>query len=92
VPTTTLWKSDYVYSEEEKLLFLARYREQLTLGIELEELYERTRLLERTILLRALSWCFMAYFEYTRRERSLKNRGTFAKIRRYLTDIDSFLA
>jgi aminoglycoside phosphotransferase (APT) family kinase protein len=91
VPTTTLWKSDYVYSAEEKLRFLATYRKLLSLEVELKELYERTRLLERTILLRALSWCYMAYFEYTGKERSLKNRDTFEKIRSYLNDVDCFL-
>jgi aminoglycoside phosphotransferase (APT) family kinase protein len=91
VPTTTLWKSDYVYSEEEKLEFLVAYKEHLSLGIDLKALFEKTKLLERTILLRALSWCYMAYYEYTRDQRSLRNAETFEKLKGYLTDIDCFL-
>ena len=92
VPTTTLWKSSYVYSEEEKRLFLRYYAQNLELEMDMEELFEKTRILERTILLRAMSWCFMAYYEYTREERKLRNRDTFAKIREYLGGIDSLLA
>jgi len=91
VPTTTLWKSDYVYSEQEKLQFLRTYNEALSLSEDLKALFEKTRLLERTILLRALSWCYMAYYEYTREERSLRNPATFEKIRSYLNDMDCFL-
>jgi aminoglycoside phosphotransferase (APT) family kinase protein len=92
VPTTTLWKSSYVYSEEEKRQFIRMYSEYLGLDTDEEELFEKTRILERTILLRATSWCFMAYYEYTREERALRNQDTFAKIRQYMNDLDSLLS
>jgi len=92
VPTTTLWKSNYVYSEEEKLSFIRHYARNSDLGLDLNELFEKTKILEWTILLRALSWCFMAYYEYTQAERKLRNEDTFEKIRDYLNDIDSLLA
>ena len=92
VPTTTLWKSAYVYSEEEKLQFIQHYVQNLNLGLDLKELFEKTKILERTILLRAISWCFMAYYEYTQTERKLRNEETFGKIRDYLNDIESLLA
>lgn len=91
VPTTTLWKSNYVYSEEEKLRFIHCYIQNIDLDMNVNELYEKTKILERTILLRAISWCFMAYYEYTREERSLRNEDTFTKIRDYLNDIESLL-
>ncbi len=91
VPTTTLWKSNYVYSEEEKLRFIRDYSRNLDLELDVRELFEKTRILERTILLRAISWCFMAYYEYTREDRTLRNEDTFAKIRDYLNDIESLL-
>ena len=53
----------------------------------LEDLILKTRVMEKTILLRALSWCFMAWYEYTRTERPLQNPDTFAKIKQYLADI-----
>ena len=92
VPTTTLWKSNYVYSEEEKLQFIQHYAQRLDLDLDLKELYEKTKILERTILLRAISWCFMAYYEYTQVERKLRNEETFEKIRDYLNDSESLLA
>jgi hypothetical protein len=82
VPTTTLWRSEYVYGEDEKLRFLERYRDLAGLRVPLEELREKTRILERTILLRGLSWCFMAYYEYTRGDRALSSAYTFRKIRK----------
>jgi len=91
VPTTTLWKGNYVYSEEEKLRFIQYYIQNLDLDLDVKELFEKTKILERTILLRAISWCFMAYYEYTREERTLRNADTFAKIRDYLNDIESLL-
>lgn len=92
VPTTTLWKSNYLYSEEEKLSFIQHYIEKLKLGLDIREVFEKTKILERTILLRAISWCFMAYYEYTREARTLRNPDTFAKIRDYLNEIESLLA
>jgi len=47
--------------------------------------------MEKTILLRALSWCYMAWYEYTRTARPLRNADTFAKISQYLADIPCIL-
>ncbi len=91
VPTTTLWKSNYVYSEDEKFEFLKTYKQESALDLNIKDLFEKTKILERTILLRALSWCFMAYFEYTSTKRELRNEQTFEKMRGYLNDIDCFL-
>ena len=92
VPTTTLWKSNYLYSEEEKLHFIQHYMQRLNLGLDAKEMFEKTKILERTILLRAISWCFMAYYEYTREDRTLRNEDTFAKIRDYLNGLESLLS
>ena len=73
------------------MAFLNRYQKGLTTPIPLEELRSGTKLLERTILLRGLSWCFMAYYEYTAIDRALKNMDTFHKIKDYLEKIDWFL-
>jgi hypothetical protein len=81
-----------VYSEEEKLRFIQCYAQNMNLGLDVKELYEKTKILERTILLRAISWSFMAYYEYTREDRSLRNEDTFAKIRDYLNDVESLLS
>lgn len=91
VPTTTLWKSDYRLGGEEKRLFLQRYQEAGQLVIPLDELVEKTALMERVILLRALSWCYMAYHEYVGGGRALQSSATFAKITAYLDEARCFL-
>jgi thiamine kinase-like enzyme len=90
-PTTTLWKSDHIFSEEEKLYFLEEYRERGALSIPMDELRSKTRLLERTILLRGLSWCYMAYYEYMRADRALVHSETEKTIKRYMDRVDWFL-
>lgn len=95
VPTTTLWKTDVTLSPSEKRSFLAAYRDELTaLGADapdLERLTTLTGVLERTILLRALAWCHMAYYEYTKTERAIANPATLATIRRYLENAPCFV-
>jgi aminoglycoside phosphotransferase (APT) family kinase protein len=90
-PTTTLWKTDFVFGKKEKYSFLKKYFELSEEGIDFHEFTYKTELLVKTILLRALSWCFMAFFEYTSIERPLKNELTFKKIRNYLDEIESFI-
>ncbi|MBG0777686.1 MAG: aminoglycoside phosphotransferase family protein [Desulfovibrionaceae bacterium] len=96
VITTTRWKRDHVYDEAAKRAFLRDYLAALTGRApgpdELDGARERTRVLERAILLRALSWCHMAYYEYTRAERALRNAETFARIRDYLDGMEWLLA
>jgi len=87
VPTTTLWKTEIVLSPEDKAHFLDTYRQEAGLDLDMDTLTQKTRVLEKTILLRALSWCFMAYYEYTQTRRPLQNRDTFSKIKHYLSDI-----
>lgn len=91
VPTTTLWKGDYVFDDDERRAFLQRYRENANPNLSLDELDHGTRLLESTIILRGLSWCFMAYYEYTKTDRTIQNADTFATIKRYMDEIDWFL-
>ena len=87
VPSTTLWKSDTILTQEEKKYFLAAYLCEASLDMDLKAMIQKTRVMEKVILLRALSWCFMAWYEYTQTERPLQNRETFAKINQYLADI-----
>jgi aminoglycoside phosphotransferase (APT) family kinase protein len=91
VPTTTLWKSDFRFDAAGRRHVLELYHEAAEPAATLDEIDERTRVLERTILLRAFSWVYMAYAEYTRGGRALSNPDTFRTIERYLNDIDLFL-
>lgn len=91
IPTTTLWKTDFRFSEEEKQRFLKEYIQVGDIKLSLDEVYEKTRLMERVILLRALSWCYMAYHEYTAADRELTHNDTFATITSYLDEAECFL-
>lgn len=90
VPTTTLWKSDYRYSRDEKRAFVEAYLAAAQMDMDLDTAMQCTDIMERTILLRAMSWCFMAYYEYTQSDRALKNEDTFAKITSYLSEMECF--
>lgn len=93
VRTTTRWKTDYTFGPDERLRFLTTYLAESGLEEPLEELDAKVALMERTILLRALSWCYMAWHEYTRPgSRALRNPATFARIEDYLRDIDGLAA
>ncbi len=87
VPTTTLWKTDVCLGAGEKEAFLRAYHAHACPDMDLDEMKEKTRVMERTILLRALAWCFMAWYEYTQTDRPLQNSETFSKIQKYLSDI-----
>lgn len=90
VPTTTLWKTNKRYSSREKEAFLREYLKRTGLDYDMEEMVYKTNVLERTILLRALSWCFMAFYEYTKQDRALTNETTFRKINQYLDEMECF--
>lgn len=91
VPTTTLWKTNYRFTEQEKRHFLQLYIDAGEIALSIDEIYEKTLLMERVILLRALSWCYMAYHEYTAADRELAHDDTFATITSYLNEAECFL-
>lgn len=95
-PTTTLWKTDVTLNAAERKRFLAAYAETLKeLGVEPpppDRLLAGTDLLSKAVILRGLSWCYMAWYEYAASERTLKNPGAFAVINRYLDNRQCFLS
>ena len=91
IPTTTLWKSDFRFTPEQRIDFLRDYYRLVLPDFSFKELEFKTAILERTILLRAFSWCYMAWFEYTDSKRTLKDKFTFEKIKTYLDDTECFL-
>ena len=91
IPTTTLWKSDFRFTPDQRIHFLKHYYNLILPEVSFEALEFKTTLLEKIILLRALSWCFMAWYEYTGSQRTLTNDTTFNKIKSYLENIECFL-
>jgi aminoglycoside phosphotransferase (APT) family kinase protein len=91
VQTTTRWKTGHVFDEAAKQAFVREYLAAGDTGIAFDEAWEKTRVLERTILLRALSWCYMAWYEYTTQERALASDVTWDRIRTYLGEMECLL-
>lgn len=95
-PTTTLWKTDVTLEAPDRKRFLAAYAATLTqLGAappSPDELDAGTDLLSKAVVLRGLSWCYMAWHEYAASGRALKNPGAFAVINRYLDNRQCFLS
>jgi hypothetical protein len=91
VPTTTLWKSDYEFDDTARRAFLEHYHEQASPPVSVDALDEYTSILERTILLRAYSWCYMATAEYARGDRPLMHEATLRTMNFYLDNTERFL-
>lgn len=91
IPTTTLWKSDYKFGHDERIDFLRKYHELSESDLCFDEIIFKTMILEKTILLRALSWCYMAYDQYTDESKKITHFDTFKKIKSYLDNIECFL-
>lgn len=90
VPTTTLWKSDYRFDRQGRRDFVTEYLRHADISMSLDDALLGTEIMEQTILLRAMSWCFMAWYEYTRPGRALKDEFTFGRINRYLDEMECF--
>ncbi len=84
-PTTTLWKANYLLSEEEQDDFFKTYVDNLEGGD--KNIRERVNLYNPYLYLRALSWCAYAWLEYQNPNKDIRNVDTFKKIEEYL-DID----
>ena len=91
VPTTTLWKTDFRFTPEQKAEFIKAYMRYSGIDLGFDELFYKTEILEKVILLRALSWCYMAYDQYISRSRNLTHDETFEKIKYYLDNAECFL-
>jgi hypothetical protein len=86
-----MWKTDFRFTSEDRRAFLHEYHAAANPGVSVDELSRRTGIMERAIVLRALSWCYMAYYEYTATDRNLRSSDTFERIRLYLDNAESFM-
>lgn len=84
IPTTTYWKRDYILSQEEEQAFLKAYLNELPPCSQAATLQDRVNMFKFFNLLRAVSWCAMAWTEYIRPDRLLSNDDTFRKIEKYI--------
>ena len=87
VPTTTLWKTDMLLSQEDKHEMMSAYKAAIRDPHLVDTIEERTRLRDPFNCLRGVSWCTMAWVQYQRDQHLLKNQDTFQKLSMY-TDLD----
>jgi len=90
-PTTTLWKTETLFTHGQKQDFLQAYHHLLADAPPVEQLQALCGVMEQVIILRGLSWCFMAHHEYSRHSRSLTNAQTWEKIGLYMRDIERII-
>ena len=87
VPTTTLWKTDYRMSAEDKKMMMDAYKDSIRDPHLRDTIEERTRLRDPFNCLRGISWCAMAWVQYQRGDHLLQNMDTYRKLSMYV-DID----
>jgi aminoglycoside phosphotransferase (APT) family kinase protein len=83
-PTSTLWKCEYVLSDAQRAAFLAAYAAAVGDHHAGRDVIGRVETRMPFVYLRAVGWCAMAWVEYTRPGRLLRNEATFTKIVEYL--------
>ena len=84
VPTTTFWKTDVILTPEEIRQFVAHYEKAVAGRFETASLRERLPLYFTVTCLRGVTWCAMAFREYSQPGRALANSDTFEKLKAYL--------
>ena len=84
-PTTTLWKTDTVLTEDKIFDFIKVYSNISQLHTNPEELLALTKPYLAINCLRGVTWCSMAWVEYNSPDRVLKDDFTFEKIKTYIT-------
>jgi aminoglycoside phosphotransferase (APT) family kinase protein len=87
VPTTTAWKTETILNRAEMEDFLELYARAVDSRFDLGDLQASFATYLSVTCLRALSWCAMAYGEYTspsEGKRALRDPYTYSKIKQFL--------
>jgi aminoglycoside phosphotransferase (APT) family kinase protein len=83
-PLTTLWKTDFRMSRQDRDRFLDAYRRGIRDRHLRDTLTDRIRLREPFVYLRGISWSAMGWVAYQGRYAGVKNPDTWEKLRQYL--------
>jgi aminoglycoside phosphotransferase (APT) family kinase protein len=86
-PMTTLWKTDYRMTADDKQRFIDTYRASISDAHLRDTIWERVRLRDPFNYLRGISWSAMAWVTYQTGDHAIKNQDTFLKASSYL-DLD----
>ncbi len=85
-PTTSFWKTDRILGFREADQFADQYIEAVNGRVRLGRFRERLRIFLQVTCMRGITWCAMAWDEYMRPGRALRNEETFEKLKAYLSD------
>lgn len=85
-PTTTFWKTDVLYAEEQVDAFLRDYIAAVDGRFDTEGLEERAKLFLTITCLRGITWCAMAWVDYQDPDKLIVNESTRKKLDDYLSD------
>ncbi|MCC3144363.1 aminoglycoside phosphotransferase family protein [Halanaerobium sp. Z-7514] len=84
VPTTTLWKTNFIFNQGEKEEFLHHYLKARGLDAYYQEISSALELFNKFSAMRGISWSAMAWVEYQEPGRLIKNEDTFKTMDSYL--------
>ncbi|MFW6266933.1 MAG: aminoglycoside phosphotransferase family protein [Halanaerobium sp.] len=84
VPTTTLWKSNFIFNQGEEEEFLHHYLKARGMDSKYHEVKAALRVFHQFSAMRGISWSAMAWVEYQTTEREIKNQDTFETMDSYL--------
>lgn len=84
VPTTTLWKTNFIFNQGEEEEFLHHYLKERNMDSKYHELKSALKLFNQFSAMRGISWSAMAWVEYQSTEREIKNQDTFETMDSYL--------
>ena len=83
-PLTTLWKTSYRMTPEDKARFLDAYTRQLHDPHLRDTLQERIRLRDPFVYLRGISWSAMGWVAYQTKFAGMRNADTWETLQRYM--------
>jgi len=84
VPTTTLWKSNFIFNQGEEEEFLHHYLKERGMDSKYHEVKDALKLFNQFSAMRGISWSAMAWVEYQTTDREIKNKDTFETMDSYL--------
>jgi Ser/Thr protein kinase RdoA (MazF antagonist) len=84
VPTTTLWKTNFIFNQGEEEEFLHHYLKARGRDSQYHEVKSALELFNEFSAMRGISWSAMAWVEYQNTEREIKNQDTFETMDSYL--------
>ena len=83
-PTTTFWKTDVILEPEDMEQFVDYYIKCVAGRFSTENLKEKVHIYTKITCLRGITWCAMAWVEYQKSDRLIRNEDTFQKLGQYI--------